>query len=130
MGRLGLLAPPRHAEPDRLLDLVAGVVGIGAVGRHVQIGDGLATGRVAHLRITPEVANEDDFVEHGDSPYQWGQVPFGPGGRLWLAVPTGARTIVLQGVPSVNRHTTLGRPWLRLSLPEMPRQVLSDRRNR
>src|SRR3990172_5530203 len=77
--RFGLFAPHRDAEPDRLLHLVAGVVSVGAVGRHVKIGDGLATGRVAHLRIAPEVANEDDFVKHGDSPYQWGSRFVRPG---------------------------------------------------
>src|SRR3990170_4219753 len=79
MRRLGLLAPHRDAEPDRLLDLVAGVVVVGAIGRHAQVRDGLATGRVAHLRIAPEVANEDDFVKHGDSPYQWGSSFVRPG---------------------------------------------------
>ena len=88
MAGLGLLAPHRDAEPDRLFDLVAGAVGVGPVGGHAERGHRLAAGRVAHLGVAAEVANENQLVEHGELLVRWGSFcRFRPGWPVLCLVP-------------------------------------------
>jgi hypothetical protein len=61
-----LAAPHGYAEPHSLANLLAVAVSVGPIGGHRQVGDRLAAGSVAHLRIAAQIADQNHFVEHGD----------------------------------------------------------------
>src|SRR3990170_691055 len=57
------LTPGHHAEPFGLLASLTVRGGIVAAGSHPKAGQGVAVGRIAHLRIRPQVADDHNLVE-------------------------------------------------------------------
>src|SRR3990172_2798490 len=67
------LAPGHHAEPFGLLTSLTVRGGIVAAGSHPKAGQGVAVGSIAHLRIRPQVTDDQNLVEARHPPS-----PFGP----------------------------------------------------
>src|SRR3990172_3885157 len=67
------LAPGHHAEPFGLLTSLAVRGGIVAAGSHPKAGQSVAVGRIAHLRIRPQVADDHYLIEARHV-----RAPFGP----------------------------------------------------
>src|SRR3990172_9059688 len=67
------LPPGHHAEPLGLLASLTIRGGIVAAGSHPKAGQGVAVGRIAHLRIRPQVTDDHNLVEARHVPS-----PFGP----------------------------------------------------